>query len=104
MTNEEKIVRLATLAKESAVFRSSLAEELAQSLIELGSVMSGVIGSGGRLMIAGNGVLAGLASAFVADMVVRSATDRNRQGLPVMSLSSDATVMSAAIDNFGSEY
>jgi len=69
----------------------------------MAAVISGVIGSGGKLMIAGNGGSAADASHFAAEMIVRLAAERNRQALPAIALCTDSSVLTAAGNDYGFE-
>ncbi len=91
------------LADETAILRKSVIEEMGKQILEIAAVISGVIGSGGKLLIAGNGGSAADASHFAAEMVVRLAGDRNRQALPAIALCTDPAVITAAGNDFGFE-
>lgn len=101
MSDADKILQLKSVADQSAAFRKTLIEEQGQTLIELSSVMSGVIGSGGKILVAGNGALAGHASGFAAHLMVRGTAERARQSLPVVALSADTSVLTAAAERYG---
>ena len=101
MKQEEKLDYLIKLAEEAAILRKSLIQELGSKILDLAAVISGVIGSGGKLLIAGNGGSAADASHFAGEMVVRLSAEKNRQALPAVALCTDPAVMTAAANDFG---
>lgn len=103
MNRDEQLARLKKVADESAVLRKSVVEQLGPKMLDLAAVMSGVIGSGGKILIAGNGGSAADASHFAAEMLVRLSSERNRQSLPAIALSADAAVLTATGNDFGFE-
>ena len=103
MTNDEKLAELKKIGDECAILRKSVIEQLGNSIIEIADIISGVIGSGGKLLIAGNGGSASDASHFAAEMIVRLSADKNRQSLPALALSVDPSVMTAAANDYGFE-
>lgn len=103
MKNDKKLDYLRELAKEATILRHGVVEELGQKIIDTAAVISGVIGSGGKILIAGNGGSAADASHFAGEMIVRLTSQRNRQALPAMALSVDPSVMTAAANDYGFE-
>ncbi len=103
MKNQEKLRILKKLGNECAILRKSVIERLGQSILDMAAVLSGVIGSGGKILIAGNGGSAADASHFAAEMIVRLQPKRNRQALPAVALCVDPAVMTAAANDFGFE-
>lgn len=101
MSVEEKLEYLNKLGSECAILRKSVIEQLGKKILDLSAVMSGVIGSGGKILIAGNGGSAADASHFAGEMIVRLSSDRNRQSLPAIALSVDPSVMTAAANDYG---
>ncbi len=101
MKQDEKLDYLRKLAEEAAILRKSLVEKSGPEILDLAAVISGVIGSGGKLLIAGNGGSAADASHFAGEMVVRLSAERNRQALPAIALCTDPAVMTAAANDFG---
>ncbi len=95
--------RLRRLAEETAKLRRAFVENKGQDIIGLAEVMSGVIGSGGKILVAGNGGSAADACHFAGEMIVRLTAERNRQALPVISLGTDPSVSTAAANDFGFE-
>jgi len=101
MTSKDHLTYLRQLTEESANLRRDWIEKQAKELGELIAVIAGVIGSGGKILIAGNGGSASDASHFAAEMVVRLTAERNRQALPALALGMDPSVVTAASNDFG---
>lgn len=101
MTHDEKLLRLIKTAEDSAITRKATIEQLGSRILEVAALISGVIGSGGKLLIAGNGGSAAEASHFAAELVVRLTSDRNRQALPAIALAVDPSVITAAANDYG---
>ena len=103
MKNQDKLRYLKKLSNECAILRKSVIERLGQSILDMAAVISGVIGSGGKILIAGNGGSAADASHFAGEMIVRLQAKRNRQALPAIALCVDPAVLTAAANDFGFE-
>lgn len=103
MKNEQRLAYMKKLAEEGAILRRTVVEELGPKVIEMAAVISGVIGAGGKLMLAGNGGSAADASHFAGEMIVRLTAERNRQSLPALALGADAVIMTAAANDYGYE-
>jgi D-sedoheptulose 7-phosphate isomerase len=103
MNNDNKLEWLRKLADETTILRKSVIEELGQQIIDLANQISGVIGSGGKILIAGNGGSAADSSHFAGEMIVRLTSDNNRQALPAIALSVDSSVLTAAANDYGFE-
>lgn len=103
MNNDEKLVYIQKLGDECAILRKAVTLELGQSILDIAAVMSGVIGSGGKILITGNGGSAADASHFAGEMIVRLSSDKNRQSLPAIALCVDPAVMTAAANDYGYE-
>ncbi|MFQ6007823.1 MAG: SIS domain-containing protein [Candidatus Zixiibacteriota bacterium] len=101
MKKDQKLDYLKRLAEECSLLRRTVIEKLGEQLLDLSDVISGVIGTGGKLLIAGNGGSAADACHFAAEMVVRLTADRNRQALPAIALGTDPAMMTAAANDFG---
>ncbi|HUV30061.1 MAG TPA: SIS domain-containing protein [Acidobacteriota bacterium] len=104
MKQEDKLLHLIQLAKETSVLRQAVVEQLGSSLVDTANLISGVIGAGGKLLLAGNGGSAAQASHFAAELVVRLTAERNRQALPAVALCVDPSVMTASGNDFGFEH
>lgn len=103
MTTRDIAPRLRQLAEETSELRKTWIESLAPCLQDLSALISGVMGSGGKLLIAGNGGSASDASHFAAELVVRLTAERNRQALPAIALGMDPSIVTAASNDFGFE-
>jgi len=101
MSKEEKQLYLVKLGEETSILRKAVIDQLGNKLLEIADVISGVIGSGGKILIAGNGGSAAMASHFAAEMIVRLTADKNRQSLPAVALCVDPAVMTAAANDYG---
>jgi D-sedoheptulose 7-phosphate isomerase len=104
MTKNEKLLQLKKLTDESVLSRHALFDLLGQPILDLSDQIAAVIGSGGKLLVAGNGGLAAIGSLFVGELVTRVSATRNRQSLPALTLSADAAMITAAADQFGYEW
>ncbi len=103
MKQQEALLRLVKRAEESGQLRKAMVEQLSSKVLELAGVMSGVIGSGGKILIAGNGGSASMSCHFAAELIVRLTSERNRQALPAVSLTSDTAVLTAGGNDYGFE-
>ncbi len=101
MNDDKRIKYIIKAADESAVLRRAVGQSLAKPLVELADIFSGVIGSGGKILICGNGGSAADGSHMAAEMIVRLTSTRNRQSLPAIALATDAAVMTAASNDYG---
>ena len=103
MKQQEALLELIKRAEEASSLRKAVVEQLGQQVLDLAGVMSGVIGSGGKILIAGNGGSASMSCHFAAELVVRLTAERNRQALPAISLSADIATITAAGNDYGFE-
>jgi D-sedoheptulose 7-phosphate isomerase len=101
MNDDKRIQYIIKVADESAELRRMVGRTLAKSLVELADVFSGVIGSGGKILICGNGGSAADSSHMAAEMIVRLTSTRNRQSLPAIALSTDIAVITATSNDYG---
>lgn len=104
MNHEDHLARLRRLAEETCILRKSLVEHLGLKIMETADVISGVLGSGGKILIAGNGGSAADAAHFAGEMIVRLSAEKNRQALPALALSVDPAVMTAAANDYGFDH
>ncbi|MEW5994227.1 MAG: SIS domain-containing protein [Candidatus Zixiibacteriota bacterium] len=104
MTKKTILDQLRKLAAETAVLRKNIIDEKGTQIVDLAAVISGVIGSGGKILIAGNGGSAADASHFAAEMVIRLTGERNRQALPAIALCTDPAVLTAGSNDLGFEH
>ncbi|PKK82274.1 MAG: phosphoheptose isomerase [candidate division Zixibacteria bacterium HGW-Zixibacteria-1] len=103
MTNEERIQMVIKEAEKSAVLRRTTGEILAEPLVKLANLLTACIGSGGKLLICGNGGSAADSSHMAAEMIVRLTAEHNRISLPAIALSADTSILTAAGNDFGFE-
>ncbi len=103
MKIDARLTRIIKLAEESALLRKVMIEKLGPEIIDLAAIISGVIGSGGKLLLAGNGGSAAEASHFAGEMIVRLSSERNRQSLPAIALNTDTAILTAAANDYGFE-
>ena len=103
MKPEKAQLELLKQADEAASLRKAVIDQLGTKLVEMANLMSGVIGSGGKILVAGNGGSASMSSHFATELIVRLTSERNRPSLPAISLSADIGVLTAAGNDFGFE-
>jgi len=103
MNDENLIHYIMKTAEESSKLRRKVGESLSKDLIDLANTMAGIIGSGGKILICGNGGSAADSTHMAAEMVVRLTSQRNRQALPAMALNTDTSILTAAGNDFGFE-
>lgn len=101
MNRDQKLTELRRAADESAILRKSIIEDMGDRILDMAAVISGVLGSGGKLLLAGNGGSAADASHFAGEMIVRLTSERNRQSLPAIALCVDPSVMTACANDYG---
>lgn len=103
MKEEVRLAQLRELAGQTAQLRKVVVEELGRPMLEMAAHMAAVIGSGGKILMAGNGGSAADASHFAGELIVRLSAERKRQALPAIALNADTVVMTAAANDFGYE-
>ncbi len=101
MNRDQKLIELRRAADESAILRKAVVEEMGDRILDMAAVIAGVLGSGGKLLLAGNGGSAADASHFAGEMIVRLTSERNRQSLPAIALCVDPSVMTACANDYG---
>ena len=101
MNSIQKLERFRRHAEESMLLRRVIVERLGEQIIECSNLIAGVIGSGGKILLAGNGESAATASHFAAQLVVRLRADHLRQSLPAITLAGDTAVLTAAATELG---
>jgi D-sedoheptulose 7-phosphate isomerase len=101
MSQQDKLLQLIKLSEETSVLRKAVVEQLGSRILDTASLISGVLGAGGKLLMAGNGGSAAEASHWAAEMVVRLTSERNRQSLAAIALCVDPSVMTAAANDYG---
>jgi phosphoheptose isomerase len=101
MNKQQKLDRIKRTTDESMILRRSLITEISEEIVVISDLLAGVIGSGGKILVAGTGEQGALASHFAAELLLRSSAERSRQPLPAIPLSSDATIVTAATSDLG---
>lgn len=104
MNNEEQFQYIVKLTEDSATLRRLIGQTLAQDISDLAVQITGVIGTGGKILICGNGGSAADSSHMAAEMIVRLTAQRDRQSLPAIALTTDCSVMTAIGNDFGFEH
>ncbi|MEW6050634.1 MAG: SIS domain-containing protein [Candidatus Zixiibacteriota bacterium] len=100
MNRQDKLDHLKRLTDETAILRRSLME-YGNQLLDIADLMAGVIGSGHKIMFAGNGGHAAMSSHFATELIVRLTAERNRPSLPAIALSADSGIITAAANDYG---
>lgn len=101
MTEDEILNFIIKQADESSELRKKVGRELGPQLKEMADLMRGVIGSGRKILICGNGGSAGDSQHFAAEMIVRLTAERNRPSLPALALTTDSSILTATGNDFG---
>lgn len=101
MNSLQKLERFRRHAEDSMLLRRMVVERLGEQIIECSNLIAGVIGSGGKILLIGNGESASAASHFAAQLLIRLRTDHMRQSLPAIALNADSVVMTAAAADLG---
>ncbi len=101
MNTTQKLERFRRHAEESVLLRRMVIERLGEQILECSNLIAGVIGSGGKLLLVGNGESASAASHFATQSLIRLRADHMRQSLPAIALSSDSSVLTAAVAELG---
>ncbi len=104
MNRDVQRQRLGAAAEATASFRRALVEQNADGILDFAAQITGVIGSGGKVLLLGNGPLAAVASLMAGAMVVRFSREQQRAPLPAIALCADPAVMTLAADESGYEY
>lgn len=104
MKQADRLTALTKLVDETIITRRAIIESMGSQILELIDILSGVIGSGGKILAVGNGGSMALAMHFASDLVVRLSAERNRQALPALALGVNPAVMSAAANDYGWEH
>jgi len=103
MKKDDALKLLQRQAQDGFILRKKIVDELGPRILEVANNISAVFGSGGKILVAGNGGSAADASHFTAELVVRLTADRNRQALPAICINVDPSVITAAANDFGFE-
>jgi D-sedoheptulose 7-phosphate isomerase len=91
------VLRTAAAAHEAA------AETCAGAVAAAAESIAASLGSGGRVLVFGNGGSASDAQHFVAELVGRYEAGRTRRAWPAVALTADASVVTALANDLGFE-
>ncbi len=87
--------------RESAKVKESFSDELLEKIARCAEVSASAIKGGHKIVFFGNGGSAADAQHLAAELVVR--LERDRPGLPAISLATNASVLTAAGNDLGFE-
>lgn len=87
---------------ESARVKQGFPEELLRGIARCAEKCASAIQSGGKVVFFGNGGSAADAQHLAAELIVR--LERNRPGMPALSLTTDTSVLTAAGNDLGFEH
>ena len=99
MGPDPRAVRLDGLFDEAIRVHQQARRETLGSAVTAAEALLAAFGRGNRVLVFGNGGSAADAQHFAAELVVRF--ERERQALPVIALSSDTSVLTAAANDYG---
>lgn len=88
--------------RESARVKESFSDELVRRIAQFSDVAAKAIRAGGKVVFFGNGGSAADAQHLAAELVVR--LERTRQGIPALSLATNASILTAAGNDLGFEH
>ena len=88
--------------RESARVKESFSEELVRRIADFAEAAAKAIRAGGKIVFLGNGGSAADAQHLAAELVVR--LERNRPGIPALSLATNASILTAAGNDLGFEF
>jgi D-sedoheptulose 7-phosphate isomerase len=97
----DSISRIREQLRESAKVKESFSEELLQKIARFAEAGASAIKNDHKIVLLGNGGSAADAQHLAAELVVR--LERDRPGLPAISLVTNASVLTAAGNDFGFE-
>lgn len=87
---------------DSADAKYAAAEVLTRPVCDAAQILLNCITSGGKVLACGNGGSAGDAQHFAAELVGRF--ERERPGLPAISLATDTSILTAVGNDYGYEH
>ena len=83
----------------NSIFFEECAETIYKTSLKIGETLR----NGGKVMVAGNGGSAADAQHFATEFMVRLESDDNRRALPVISLTTDTSLITACSNDLGYE-
>lgn len=99
MGPDQRVARLDRLFDEAIRLHQQARRETLGSAVTAAEALLAAFGRGNRVLVFGNGGSAADAQHFAAELVVRF--ERDRQALPVIALSTDTSVLTAAANDSG---
>jgi D-sedoheptulose 7-phosphate isomerase len=99
MGPDQRVARLDRLFDEAIRLHQQARRETLGSAVTAAEALLAAFGRGNRVLVFGNGGSAADAQHFAAELVVRF--ERDRQALPVIALSTDTSVLTAAANDYG---
>lgn len=98
----------ALVARAKEIFEQSAAVKIAVAagngpvhLAEMARIAASSIKSGGKVIFCGNGGSAADAQHIAAELLVRLRADRERDGLPALTLAQDTSTLTACANDYG---
>ena len=89
--------------ERGVVLRQRLADECVTDLLAAVDLVAAAMGSGGKLMICGNGGSAADSQHLAAEFVGQLSKENRRRGLPALALTTDTSAITATANDFGYE-
>jgi len=103
VNDEEARQRGHAYLQEAGTAVLQAAEDCLDDLVEAASIIAGAITDGGKLLICGNGGSAADSQHLAAEFVGTLDKRRPRGALPALSLTTDASILTAIGNDFGFE-
>ncbi len=88
---------------QSAKVKELIAEDHAETILEIGKLMAKSLADGGKIMFCGNGGSAADSQHLATELVVRLTSEQNRKALPAIALTTDTSILTACSNDFGFE-
>jgi D-sedoheptulose 7-phosphate isomerase len=95
------MTRIAHIQATAALMADSATAVTEQLLAEIEATISSALIRGNKLMLCGNGGSAADAQHLAAELLVRLRPDINRQGIPAIALTMDASTLTAQANDYG---
>jgi len=91
------------LVRRSMETQDKLMAQHAAQVVAMADVCIESLGKGGKLLLCGNGGSAAHAQHFAAEMLVRLRPEVNREGVPAIALTLDASALTACANDYAFE-
>ena len=92
--------RIAAALEEGIRLKAWLRDEGADTLLEMSTLAAACLGTGGKLLFAGNGGSAGDSQHLATELVVRLTAARERPALAGLALTTDSSLLTACANDF----